>query len=123
MTTVKTWRELAVLLGGRMRNHAYCEHHPRGKPEPDCPYCEDRAAFDVYAAKAGDADEPEEVEVFNPLDQSAWPAHLRDDAPVNRCSRCRRYTWSTEAFGTVCGMTQPNGRACNGRFEPAESPR
>lgn len=31
-------------------------------------------------------------------DQSAWPAHLRDDAPSQRCNRCGRYTWSTSEF-------------------------
>jgi len=52
-------------------------------------------------------------------DQSEWPAHLRDDAPSQRCGRCERFTWSTEDFGSICAMTQPDGLPCGGRFGPS----
>lgn len=51
-------------------------------------------------------------------DQTAWPAHLRDDAPSQQCGRCGRYTWSPSEFGTECRMPQPDGYPCGGRFEP-----
>jgi hypothetical protein len=54
-------------------------------------------------------------------DQSSWPAHLRDEAPRQRCSSCQRYTWSTEEFGQTCGMPQPSGERCPGTFGPADS--
>ena len=45
-----------------------------------------------------------------------FPAHLRDDAPSRRCSVCGRRTWSPSAFGSPCGMPQPAGDLCTGRF-------
>lgn len=45
-----------------------------------------------------------------------WPAHLRPDAPKVQCPACLRWTWAVEEFGQVCGMTQPDGRRCPGRF-------
>lgn len=50
-------------------------------------------------------------------DQSTWPAHLRDDAPTQRCGRCGRQTVDTAQFGTEDRMTQPDGYPCGGRFE------
>ncbi len=50
------------------------------------------------------------------IDQASWPAHLRDDAPSQRCSSCGRNTWAVEEFGNECRMTQPSGQACGGRF-------
>jgi hypothetical protein len=44
------------------------------------------------------------------------PAHLRDDAPHQRCDGCGRKTWATEDFGGICGMTQPAGWTCRGTF-------
>jgi hypothetical protein len=52
--------------------------------------------------------------------QAGWPAHLRDDAPSQQCSGCRRFTWSTSEFGQVCNMPQPDGRRCTGRFMPSD---
>lgn len=49
-------------------------------------------------------------------DQTLWPAHLRDDAPVRRCSRCGRQTVDAAEFGTEDRMTQPDGFPCGGRF-------
>lgn len=50
-------------------------------------------------------------------DQSLWPAHLRDNAPTQRCGRCGRQTVDTAQFGTEDRMTQPDGGPCGGRFE------
>lgn len=50
------------------------------------------------------------------IDQSTWPAHLRDDAPSQRCRRCGRFTWSAEEFDAEDRMTQPDGYPCGGRF-------
>jgi hypothetical protein len=44
------------------------------------------------------------------------PAHLRADAPQAQCSDCQRWTVATEEFGQLCGMPQPDGRRCAGRF-------
>lgn len=49
-------------------------------------------------------------------DQSAWPAHLRDDAPFARCDGCGRSTWAESEFGQVCDFPQPDGDRCQGRF-------
>lgn len=49
-------------------------------------------------------------------DQSTWPAHLRDDAPRQQCSSCRRFTVATSEFGRTCNMPQPGGNRCTGTF-------
>lgn len=46
-----------------------------------------------------------------------WPAHLRDDAPAQRCNRCGRETVATSEFGREDRMTQPDGNPCGGRFQ------
>lgn len=57
------------------------------------------------------------------MDQSTWPAHLRDDAPHQRCDRCGRKTWDRENFDGRCMMPQWDGAAwvgqCGGRFRSA----
>lgn len=40
-----------------------------------------------------------------------------------RCSACGRKTWAPADLGTVCGMPQPNGATCTGRFPLAEVSR
>ena len=45
-----------------------------------------------------------------------WPAHLADISPVQSCDRCGRKTWTQTAFGSECGMPQPTGERCPGRF-------
>jgi len=51
------------------------------------------------------------------IDQSSWPAHLRDGAPYQQCTGCGRKTWDTSSFdGGECRMTQPDGRRCDGVF-------
>lgn len=51
MATV-TWREVAEALAGRMVNHAFCpeNHEPL---QVDCPFCDDIAAYRMYAKKRG----------------------------------------------------------------------
>ncbi len=51
--------------------------------------------------------------------QADWPAHLRDDAPSQKCGMCGRSTWDTAEFGRVCGMTQGPNDQCMGFFMPA----
>lgn len=68
--------------------------------------------LDVGSASPPTADVPTGYSA----DQSTWPAHLRDDAPHQRCGRCQRYTYATSEFGAVCSMTQPDGLPCGGRF-------
>lgn len=55
------------------------------------------------------------------IDQSSWPAHLRDDAPSQQCGRCGRSTWAVEQFGQEDRMPQPDGYPCGGRFEGGQS--
>ena len=53
-------------------------------------------------------------------DQSFLPAHLRDDAPWQRCDRCGRKSWAvTEQFDKTCGFPQPDGSTCAGIFRSA----
>lgn len=47
------------------------------------------------------------------------PAHLRDDAPVLICGRCRRETVDAEVGGP-CAFPQPDGSKCPGVFEQPE---
>lgn len=50
MTT--TWRDVAERLAARMRHHAYCADHDRQNADPkNCPFCDDRAAYDEYLRK------------------------------------------------------------------------
>jgi hypothetical protein len=41
-----------------------------------------------------------------------------DDAARQQCDTCHRNTWTVAAFGSTCGMTQPGGQPCTGRFAP-----
>lgn len=44
-------------------------------------------------------------------------------APSQRCSKCGRRTWHPTAPGQRCGLTQPDGSRCDGRFQaPGEEP-
>jgi hypothetical protein len=45
------------------------------------------------------------------------PSHLADIAPSRRCDRCGRQAFTQTAFGNECGMPQPDGSRCSGRFE------
>lgn len=81
---------------------------------------------------ATDAARDDELIEFAPYERSgagaaadaAWlsevPAHLRDDAPKQQCTACRRFTVDTSEFGADCGMPQPSGGRCTGRFAEVE---
>jgi hypothetical protein len=47
-----SWREVADQLASRLENHAYCDEHPTVRPDDTCPFCRDRAAFQVWEAKS-----------------------------------------------------------------------
>lgn len=98
--------ELAIqLLAERLAAAAY--GIAMGRPHPLAPLLEQIRRADWYPSPV--------------VDQSTWPAHLRDDAPRQPCGRCGRFTWSTSQFGQKCRMTQPDGQRCDGRFGPAAS--
>jgi hypothetical protein len=45
-----TWKSVALALGGRMSNHAFCDAHARSEADDDCPFCRDRAVYDAFVA-------------------------------------------------------------------------
>jgi hypothetical protein len=47
------WKAVAEALAGRLANHADCGTHRRRNPDPSCPFCRDRAAYDAYLAAGG----------------------------------------------------------------------
>jgi hypothetical protein len=48
-----TWRELADMLAERLSHHANCENgHTEIEPE-NCPFCRDRAVYQLWEAKSG----------------------------------------------------------------------
>ena len=47
------WRRVAEILAERMANHAYCSAHTFSAPGRDCPFCADRAAYQIYLDKGG----------------------------------------------------------------------
>ena len=49
----KSWRQVATALAGRLVHHAFCETHSRANPDPDCPFCADREAYEAYVAAGG----------------------------------------------------------------------
>lgn len=53
-------------------------------------------------------------------DDPRLPDHLRADCPMVECYRCHRQTVRDVAGRSVindeCGMTQPDGSRCDGRF-------
>ncbi|WP_433520106.1 hypothetical protein ACQP2T_63940 (plasmid) [Nonomuraea sp. CA-143628] len=44
---------LAGRLAARLANHAYCDFHPEAKSDPECPSCDDRAAYKAWLAAGG----------------------------------------------------------------------
>ncbi len=56
----------------------------------------------------------------HPAEEAGWstelPEHLRDDAPKQQCTACRRFTRARSEFGTDCRMPQPSGEPCTGLF-------
>lgn len=45
-----TWKSVALALGSRMANHAFCDAHARSEVGDDCPFCRDRAVYDAFVA-------------------------------------------------------------------------
>jgi hypothetical protein len=49
-----SWETVARALGERMSYRDFCEAHPASDPDVDgCPFCKDRAAYQMFADKAG----------------------------------------------------------------------
>lgn len=46
-----SWQAVARKLAARMRHHAECSDHDSADPDPDCPFCSDRAAYELFVAK------------------------------------------------------------------------
>jgi hypothetical protein len=48
------WMMVARALAMRLENHAFCGDHPRVAAKPDnCPFCADRAAYDMWVEAMG----------------------------------------------------------------------
>ena len=47
------WREVADVLAERLAHHAFCNAHSAARPDADCPFCRDRAAYEQYLAAGG----------------------------------------------------------------------
>jgi len=55
----------------------------------------------------------------NPIGGAYWPAQQPPAVlPLSSCSACGRKTWDPLEVGAVCGMPQPSGTSCTGRFVP-----
>jgi hypothetical protein len=46
-----SWQVVARKLAARMRHHAECSDHEPDAPDPDCPFCSDRSAYELFLAK------------------------------------------------------------------------
>lgn len=49
------WQDLARVLAERLAHHAVCGDHPQATPMSGCGFCEDRAVYQMWLAKAGKA--------------------------------------------------------------------
>lgn len=47
------WRRVAEVLAARLVNYAECPTHHVDRPDPDCPFCDDRAAYRTYLSAGG----------------------------------------------------------------------
>jgi hypothetical protein len=47
------WRKIADLLADRLETHAICPQHSVADAAPDCPWCQDRAAYRKYLMAGG----------------------------------------------------------------------
>lgn len=47
------WRDVAERLAEQLAVHAFCDRHPAPRPDSDCPFCSDRAAYDAYLQAGG----------------------------------------------------------------------
>jgi len=51
------------------------------------------------------------------LSDASWPDHLKRDAPYAQCDQCRRKSWTSKQFGSICGMVDlDRNRTCPGRL-------
>lgn len=46
-----SWQAVARRLAARMRHHAECSDHKPADPDPECPFCSDRSAYELFLAK------------------------------------------------------------------------
>lgn len=46
-----SWQLVARRLAARMRHHAECSDHPADDPDPGCPFCSDRSAYELFLVK------------------------------------------------------------------------
>ncbi len=53
MNREPSWEAVAGALADRMFFHSNCETHPENDPDPSCPFCKDRAAYQVWQRKSG----------------------------------------------------------------------
>lgn len=52
------------------------------------------------------------------MNEHELPEYLREDAgPKLACDKCGRKSWADTGMAP-CGMTQPDGRVCNGVLTP-----
>lgn len=48
-----SWRAIAEALAERVAAYADCEAHRENRPDPECPFCGDRAAYQRYLDAGG----------------------------------------------------------------------
>jgi hypothetical protein len=52
------------------------------------------------------------------IDPASWvPPMPANDEDYQVCSKCGRKTWARSEFNDICGMPQPDGGKCAGRFQ------
>jgi hypothetical protein len=53
MTARVNWKQVAQQLAIQMSSHAQCDQHPASDPDAECPFCADRAAYQVWLNAGG----------------------------------------------------------------------
>lgn len=53
MTRPLSWQAIARQLAMQLSVHAFCGQHPADSPDAGCPFCADRAAYQLYLDKGG----------------------------------------------------------------------
>ena len=77
MTAVQ-WRRIAERLADRLSVHAFCESHPASAPDPDCPFCGDRTAYQAYL-NAGGQDCRRRPPAGKPVPIAEWMMRTREE--------------------------------------------
>jgi len=49
----RKWRAVAARLAQQLASHAVCERHGEAASDPECPFCEDRAAYKTWLTAGG----------------------------------------------------------------------